>query len=843
MAPLSARLAARELRAGVRGFRIFLACLALGVAAIAAAGSVAEAFRQGLSSQAREILGGDLAVTQRLTPFTPAQRTVFEKAGVVAYAASAEAMAQAPSGERRLVELRGVSDAYPLSGKVALEGAATLAQALNPDGDAAGAAVERPLLDRLGLKIGDRFLVGNVPLIVRAVLVSEPDRLSRGFALGPRVLTRLPVVEAGGFLEPGLPFGETVRIALAPGADLPVARAALEAALKRADPDASYRLTDRADAAPGLRRLIDELEYFLGFIGLASLVAGGLGVFGAVSAYLEGKKPSIAVLKALGAEGGLIRDIFLIQLGLLALLGVAIGLAVGAVAPLILGALVQDKLPIPALFALYPGPLAKAGGFGLLAAAAFSLGPLARARATPPAALFRHQLAGRFVLGVETAGAALAAAGLAALAVITAPTPLAAAIMIAGVAVAFGLLWLLGVGGAMLAGRLRGATRGAWRIGLANLAGPGSAARTAAPAIGLGVALLSTVVLIQSSLLAQVAQVAPRTAPSMVFSGLSASQGPAFDAAVANAFGRPLTPGVYLRAPFASGRIVAVRGQPLERTHIDPADRWAYDNDISLSAIGAEPAKSGVFKGRWWPSAYTGPPLAAITREVAKGADLKVGDSLTLEVLGRKIEVRIAALRKVDFAGFGANFPIVLDPDALAGADLRNVAIAKATPAEERRATLALGRDFPGVNVISVREALGAAADLFDRLALAIRGAAAVTGLAGLLVLAGAIAARARARAKEAAVLKVLGASTGQILGAYGIEYGAVGLIAGMAGVALGYAAAWPVVALVFQATWSVDWTGVAALILGAAILAAGGGLLAALQALAKRPAPTLRTE
>ena len=250
-----------------------------------------------------------------------------------------------------------------------------------------------------------------------------------------------------------------------------------------------------------------------------------------------------------------------------------------------------------------------------------------------------------------------------------------------------------------------------------------------------------------------------------------------------------------------------------------------------------------MFEGRWWRSGYAGPPLAALTREVAKGADLKVGDSLTLEVLGRRIEVRIAALRKVDFAGFGANFPIVLDPAALAGADLRNVAIAKTTPAEEHRATLALGRNFPGVNVISVREALGAAADLFDRLALAIRGAAAVAGLAGLLVLAGAIAARARARAKEAAVLKVLGASTGQILGAYAIEYGAVGLIAGVAGVALGYAAAWPVVVLVFQATWSVDWTGVAALILGAAILAAGGGLLAALQALAKRPAPTLRAE
>ncbi len=201
----------------------------------------------------------------------------------------------------------------------------------------------------------------------------------------------------------------------------------------------------------------------------------------------------------------------------------------------------------------------------------------------------------------------------------------------------------------------------------------------------------------------------------------------------------------------------------------------------------------------------------------------------------------MAVLRKVDFGGFGASFPIVLDPAALAGADLRHVAIAKAGKAEEAAAIRQLGQSFPQVNVISVREQLEAATDLFGRLALAIRGAAAVAALAGLLVLTGAISAGAQGRAKEAAILKVLGAARSQILSAYAIEYGAVGLIAGVAGVALGYAAAWPVVVKVFEATWSVDWGGVAALVLGAAGLAAGGGLLAATVALAKRPAATLR--
>jgi len=836
---LALRFAGRELRGGVRGFRIFLACLALGVMAIASAGSTAEAFRRGLASQAGEILGGDLALSLRAREFTPAERAALERAGRVSYAAGTEAMAEAPSGERRLMELRGVSGDYPLAGTVTIRGAPSLQAALAPRaGGAAGAVVEQALLDRLHLKIGDSFLAGNVPLTVRGVLMEEPDRLSRGFALGPRVLTRLEVVERGGFLATGLPYGETARVLLAPGAPLAKAKAELNTALHGA-----ARIRDREDAAPGIHRLIDQLEYFLGFIGLASLVAGGLGVYGAVNAYLENRKPVIATLKALGAEGALVRDTYLIQIALLAALGVVIGLVVGGAAPLALGAWVKDKLPVPALFAVYPWPLAKAAAFGLLSAAAFSLAPLGRARATPPASLFRSDLTARLTFGPETIAAVLAAMGLAAMAVVTAPTPLAATIMIAGVAVSFAILWALGWGAAVAAGRARRFARGPLRIGLANLSGPHSAARTASPAIGLGVALLAAVVLIQSSLLSQVTEVAPRTAPALVFTGIPGDRVAQFDADVRAAFGQPLTTKNYLREPFLTGRITRVRGVPVEPEKMPRQDRWAYDADITMSAIGPKPDDPGILSGQWWADNYAGTPLLALDVDVAKGAQIKVGDAVTLTVLGREIETRVAVLRKVDFGGFGASFPLVVTPNAFEGAPLRQVAIAKAGKAQEAAVIHALGRDFPQVNVISVREQLEAATDLFDRVALAVRGAAAVAALAGLLVLTGAIAARARARTREAAILKVLGASRAQILSAYVLEYGAVGVIAGAAGVALGYAAAWPVVVKVFEAKWSMDWKGVAALVGAAALVAAIGGLLAAFQALSKRPAPALRAE
>ncbi len=835
---LAFRFARRELRSGIAGFRIFLACLALGVAAIAASGSTAEAFRQGLASQAREILGGDVVFSRDQGRFSPDQRAAFAALGPAAYSVRANGMAESGTGQRRLVDMRGVDAAYPLVGAVELSGAPDLATALRVENGLAGAVVEQGLLDRLNLKLGDTFTVGGARFVARAVLLAEPDRLGRGFALGPRVVTTVPAVEQAGLLASGGLFGEAVRIALPADVDPKAAIAGVE----KRFPQSRLEARDRSEAAAGAGRLIDQLEYFLGFIGLASLVAGGLGVGGAVSAYLEGRKPSIATLKALGAEGRLIRDIYLIQIGVLAAVGVAIGLVIGAVAPLVIGVLAKDSLPIPALFAVYPAPLVKAGAFGLLAAAAFALAPLARARATPPSALFRRQLTDRPILGVELVFAVLAAIGLAGLALWTAPSKLAAAALIGGTVVAFALLWALGRSAAFLAGRLRRHAGGAVRLGLANLAGPRSAARTASPAIGLGVALLAMVVLIQSSLLGQITEVAPRSAPSVVFTEIPADRGAAFDAAVAEVMATP-GPDRYRRLPLLTGRIVRLKGAPVDVDALPQGERWAFDQDILLSALAGAPDDANVVSGKWWAADYAGPPQIALSRDLAKAADLKVGDSLTLQLLGREMDVRIAALRRTEPGGFGTNFLLVLNAAAIRGANPRSVAIARASPAEERALTKTLGADFREVNIISVREQLEAAANLFDRLALAIRGAATVAGLAGLLVLIGAIAAGVRERAREAAVLKVLGGSHAQILIAYLVEYSLVGAIAGLAGLLLGAAGAWPVVTLAFKATWSVDWTGVVLLLTSATGVSALGGGVAALHALSRRPAPVLRSD
>ena len=835
--PLAWRFAARELRSGVRGFRIFLACLALGVAALAAAGSTAAAFRHGLASQSRTILGGDVSVSVEGRRFTAVEHATFAALGRLTDSLGVRAMAAGADGERRLAEVRGVDAAFPLAGAVTLDGAATLPAALAGHDGVPGAAVDPRLLERLHLRVGQVFTVGDLRFVVGARLVSEPDTLGRGFALGGAVLVARPVLERSGLIAAGDLFGETTRIALRPGLTL-------QAALDRLRPVEAHgvRVRDRRDAAGGLRRLIGQVEFFLGFIGLAALLAGGLGVSTAVDAYLDTRRSSIAVLKALGAAGGTVRDVYLLQVGALASLGVLIGLAAGAASPFVLGAIAGHRLPIPVLFAVYPAPLLEAAAFGLMAAAAFGLGPLARARQTPPSALFRQDAGPRAGFGVERAWQAVAVAGLAVLTVVTAPTAPVAGGMMVAIAVAFVLLVGVGRIAVVAAARGRRFAHGSARLGLANLGGPGSAARVSTPAIGLGVALLTTLLLIQSSILAAVRDAAPRAAPTLVMTGIPETGGAALDALMVAAMGAPLGADRYRRTPFATGRIVGVRGGG-NPTDVRAGERWAFDQDIGVTALAEAPPDADVVRGRWWPAGYAGGPEIAIASSIARAAGLRVGDEVTLSILGRELETHIAALRAVEFGRFGASFPVVLDPAALAGAHLREVALARTTVGEDDGIVRAVGRVLPDVTVISVREQLQSIAGVFGQLAWATSGAAGVTALAGLLVLVGAIASTSRARAREAAILKVLGASRGQILGAYLVEYGAVGVIAALSGVIVGVACAWPVVTAVLHTPWRLESGALAVLLVACAAVCAVAGLVGAAAALVARPAPVLRGE
>jgi putative ABC transport system permease protein len=417
------RLARRELRGGLKGFRLMMACLALGVGAIAAIGSFSATINEALHNDARALLGGDVELRLSQRRANPDELAALQKSGTVSLAATLRAMAAAtPRADghvrRQLVELKSVDDAYPLVGTVRLDPDIAIADALAPrteNGETIyGAVAQADLLAGLGIAVGDRFRVGEATFALRGVLEREPDGAADVFRFGPTLIIGAQALTATKLEQPGSIIRYNYRLRFA----APTDTTAWEADIKRTFPDAGWRIRFVDEAAPGIARQLDRLQLFFTMIGLTALLVGGIGVANAVKSYLDGKTGTIATLKCLGAPASLIFRTYLLQILAMALGGILVGLVIGGALPAVGLSAAASLLPVDLHFALYAQPLILAALYGVLTAFAFALWPLGRAREIPAAHLFRDLVSHdrkipRAGLVAATALAALALAALA----------------------------------------------------------------------------------------------------------------------------------------------------------------------------------------------------------------------------------------------------------------------------------------------------------------------------------------------------------------------------------------------------------------------------------------------
>jgi putative ABC transport system permease protein len=840
---LALTYARRELRGGIKGFRILMACLALGVAAIAASGSLRAAFHTALKEDSRTLLGGDLDLRQSYKPIDDAQRAALTGMGRLSEGMEMRAMARVPgNAARRLVELKGVDGAYPLAGSLQLDPPQAPAQALARRDGLWGAAADPNLLAGLGLKLGEVVEVGGARFQIRATIAKEPDRVATALAFGPRLMVPLAAIAETGLEQPGSLIRWTYRLSLRDG--LTPARA--KAALAQAFPQAAWQVRDTSDAAPGVGRFLDNLAAFLTLVGLTALLVGGIGVANAVKAYLDGRAPTIAVLKSVGAPSRLIFTTYASLVALLAGIGIIAGLAAGAAVPALVVALAGDKLPLAARTGLYPMPLAVAAAFGVLTAGVFTLWPLARARMVPATALFRQaivplsQWPDRPTLAVLT----LAALALAGLAIVSADRPgLAAGFVAAAMAtlVLFrGIAALLSWAAAKLSSRRRGwLAHPTGRLALANLHRPGSAVVSVVLSLGLGLTVLVTIALIEANLARQFGERLPAEAPSFFFIDIQPDQLQDFGRIV-----HGIDAGARIEtAPMVRGRITRINGRAASEVTVAPETEWALRGDRGLTSAATPPKGTRLVAGQWWNADYDGPPLASVDSAIAKGFGLKVGDTLGLNVLGREMEVRIASLRDIEWSTLNMNFTFILSPNALAGAPHTWIATVHAPDATEAAVERAVTDALANVSAIRVKEALVSVREMIANADMAVRLAALVTLSAGALVLAGAVMAGHRRRVYEAVVLKVLGATRADLWRAWLLEFGIIGAATGLAAGLIGGASAWAILVYVMRADWV--WlpgiAGATVLVCVAASLLAGfAGTFAAMRA---KAAPLLRGE
>ena len=840
---LALRFAARELRGGLRGFYVFIACIGLGVMAIAGIGSVAAGLADGLAREGRVILGGDLAFSLSLREAGADERAFLDRRGQVSLAATLRAMARADDGRSALVEVKAVDAAYPLYGEAALDPPQPLAAVLAQRDGAFGAAADPALLARLDLKPGARIMVGAAPIEIRAALTSEPDKLAGGIGFGPRLLISEAALRATGLLQPGSVVRWHYRLRLPDNDATDTGVRAVTAAAQAQLPEAGWEVRSRSNASPALERNVERFTQYLTLVGLTALLVGGVGVANAVKGHLDRRREVIATLKAVGATGSRVFRIYLTQVLVLAALGALPGLAIGAALPFLIAWGFGAVLPLPIAPAVHPGELALALLYGLLTAAAFALWPLGRAHDVPVSALFRDEVANErhwprrpYIIATALVGCALAG-----VAVELAYDRRIAAIFVGAAVAVFVLLRLVAALLMLAARRLPRPRSPVVRLALANIHRPGAVTPSVVLSLGLGVAVLVTVIAIDGNLQRQFLAALPDKAPSFYFIDIPAAEADRFDA-----FVHARAPRATLeRVPMLRGRIVAAKGVAAEDLKPSPDASWALQSDRGITYGDQVPAGSRLIAGQWWAPDYQGPPLVSLEKRIADGVGLALGDQVTVNVLGRNLTATVANLRAVDWQSLGINFVMVFSPATFRAAPHTHIATLTypggGTSEEEAGLLKAMADAFPAVTTVRVREALDSIGHIVTNLALAIRGASVLTLLVAVLVLGGALAAGHRHRVYDAVILKTVGATRMRLLSAYALEYLALGLATALFGVAAGSAAA----ALIITKVMNLPFAWLPGSLLTAAAGAVAAtvllGLIGTFTALGQKPASVLR--
>lgn len=839
---VASRIARRELRGGLRGFRIFLACLLLGVGAIAAVGTVRVSIEEGLRQQGATILGGDAEVSFTHRSAGEDEQIWLENtAQSISEITDFRSMAVVDRNgtmETGLTQIKAVDSAYPLYGTVGLQPDIVLADALAQKDGQPGAVMQQILIDQLGLTIGDTFRLGTQKFRLSAALIQEPDSAGSGFGLGPRTIVATPALDQSGLIQAGSLFEVHYRMVLAENANLDQLKSEAETMFSTR----GLRWRDSRNGAPGIQLFVERIASFLVIVGLAGLAIGGVGVSAAVRSYLAGKTASIATLKSVGANGRTIFQIYMIQIGVLTLLGVGLGVTFGAIVPLAFAPLITAALPIPADFTLHFEPLFQAAIYGFLTAILFTLWPLAKARDVSAASLFRDA-AGQ-VSALPRPGyivmTGLVLATLIGVIILFSEIPQLAIWATGGIIVALLLLMLTAIGLRKVSGLI---ARSKWvrgksmqRLAFGAIGGPGSEAVPVVLSLGLGLTVLAAIGQIDTNLRHAIARDLPAVAPAYFFIDIQKDQLDPFLTRVRS------DPGVTQvdTAPMLRGVIARINDVPASEV---AGDHWVVRGDRGITYAQNPPKNSRVTQGKWWPADYTGPPLISFAEEEAGEIGLKIGDTLTVNVLGRDITARIANFRAVNFSDAGINFIITMNPAALAGAPHSSIATVYAAEQAETGLLRNLMQHFPNITAIRVRDAIARVSKALNGIAAATSYAAAMTLLTGFVVLIGAAAAGEQGRTYEAAVLKTIGASRRRILTSFMLRAAILGAAAGLVALFVGALAAWGVVTFVMNTSYRFDMVSALIIITSGAGATVLSGLAFAWRPLSARPAQVLRMQ
>lgn len=842
----------RESRGSRGRLLFFIACLAVGVAAVVAVSALAASLEAAIRSEARQLLAGDLKISGRqplppeLDAFVRAtegvERTDVKELVTIVAAGTIEA--ETPNGETapetatsQLVELKVVEAAYPFFGKIEVDPSATLGSLLDR-----GVVVAPDLLTRLGLAVGDPLRIGSTSFPIAGTVLSEPDRISFSMTMGPRVFLSASAFDQTGLETFGSRIGYRALLKM-PEGTTPQALTKFAEEVEASLPNSAYyNVESFTEAQPAMRQGLRQVEQFLALVALVALLTGGIGVAQTVRAWLSGRLQAIAILKCLGMRP---REVLTLYLGQTVLLGAvgslaggALGLLVPQIAPILLG----DLIPASAVTSWQPFALLQGVALGIGIAVIFSFPPLLAVLRVSPVRVLRHQAealpANR---RANWAAAALLLVGISVAALIQTRSPLLAAQFTGGVIAVTAALMTVAAGIIRLVARLPRKLGQPWlRYGLANLGRPGSATTGAIVALGLGVMVVLAMSLVETHLSQQLRGDLPEDSPTGFLVDIQPDQWAGVQDLLQQQEAKAID-----SVPVVMARLSSIDGTPVQRlAEEDPENRdrrWALTREQRLTYLEELGDDNEIVEGSLWNDSNLAE--VSVETEFAKELGIGVGSRLGFDIQGVPLELAVTSLRTVRWETFRINFFLVVEPGVLETAPQFRVAAARLPLDREQSFQDLLSARYPNITLLRIREILEKIAGVLGRLGVGVRFLGGFTVLAGLAILAGSVSAGAARRGREVALLKTLGQTRAGVLAAFTVEYVCLGLAAGFIGAAAGGVLAWVVVTQGMEIDWVFYPRTFFFTVLASAALTAIAGNAASLRALSQRPITVLRRQ
>ncbi|HBP88720.1 MAG TPA: FtsX-like permease family protein [Nitrospirales bacterium] len=885
MIPVSVKLAWREINSAWSRFLFLFLCIALGVGAIVAVDLFAVNVEQVILGDTRALLGGDVELSWRRA-ISDKGRNVLDSLAdrnmVLSHVTETAAMATVDSPNpqtpltkiaSQLVELKAIDSAYPLYGRLVVEPDLPTAQLLDsPQSGCShspcfGALVQESLLIRLNLTVGSELRIGQASFLITAVLKKEPDRIANGFSLGPRVMISREALKATMLIQIGSRVQERYRMSISDSTSLEPLMGELRGRLSQE----GAQVSSFRDAQPRLRRFLDQLNLYLGLIGFTILLVGGIGVACTIQGFLTQKIPIIATLKTLGADSSQIIRLYLTQSlflgGIGSLLGVLVGVVLHRGLPLLLQGIIPETMPMSPTVA----PILRGIVLGILATLAFSLWPLLAIRHVSPALVYRqavdhsqdinntqsrltrwltflqHWWNDRAQLMVSIG----IMVGVTGLAMWQAHSP-ALGVFFSG-ACAVAVLLLLGATGVLyrILRHVPIPQRYLLRHAVKNLQRPGNFTKAMTLAIGIGVMLMTTLTIVQRSLLDLIGNQIPSQAPSFFFIDIQPDQQPQFISVLEQKF--PDSP--YNLVPVVRSRITAINGQPIDpEAHKGKRNGWYFTREYVLTTSRDLPQDNILTKGNWWdhtkesnpggatesPSDF---PLVSVEEDAAKNLELTLGSTLTLDIQGVEFVAKVASLRQVDWSSFSINFFMIVEPGSFDGAPFTYIATTRVPTNLEVPLQQAIVAVMPNVTAINVGDVLENIGRIFQQLAMGIQALALLCLVTGAVVMIAAISINRYRRLHELAIVKALGGSRKLLMFSLGVEFGVIGAFAGLVGIGLGCLLSWSLLYFFFDLIWNFDLIVLSTGLLLTILLSLMTGFLGTYRLLGFPPLSVLRQE